>query len=157
VSGQPNQTVNVDGVTVVINEQSSPRNGDITVNALHITVTTLSSVAGPVDVVVASAHADIKCPPPPTNPTCQPHDFVTGGGWIPTSGGKANFAVGGGVKNGGLWGHLEYDDHAGTKAHGTGVTAYSGTGNARHIEGNAEINGLPGTYSVDVTDNGSPG
>jgi len=85
---------------------------------------------------------------------------VTGGGWIPTlSGAKGNFGVGGGIRHGAFWGHLEYIDHGtGMKVHGTGVTAYTGTGNSRHIEGTAEINGQSGfTYMVDVTDNGEPG
>ncbi len=65
------------------------------------------------------------------------------------------------MKNGGLWGHLEYHDHSATgpSAHGTGVTAYTVTGTtSRHIEGTAEINGHGGfTYKVDVADNGEPG
>jgi len=41
---------------------------------------------------------------------------------------------------------------------GTGVTAYMVTGPAtRHIEGTADIDGMPGTYMVDVADNGEPG
>ena len=44
------------------------------------------------------------------------------------------------------------------KVKGTGVTGYTVTGpTSRHIDGTAEINGGPGTYSVDVADNGEPG
>jgi hypothetical protein len=58
------------------------------------------------DVIIASAHADITCPSPP--PPCLGSDFVTGGGWITApSGAKASFAVAGGIKNGGFWGHLD--------------------------------------------------
>ena len=156
VAAEPNQTVTLPGGgQVIINEQRSNGPGDITVNALHVTV------EGVADVIIASAHADISCPSPPPQPPCPGSDFVTGGGWIlGPSGAKANFAVAGGVKNGVLWGHLEYLDH-GTghpKVHGTSVTVYMVTGPAtRHIEGTADIDGVPGTYKVDVTDNGEPG
>ena len=154
VAGTPNQTVTLPGGgQVIINEQRSNGPGDITVNALHVTV------PGVADVIIASAHADITCPSPP--PTCSGSDFVTGGGWILTSSGaKANFAVAGGIKNGGFWGHLEYIDHGNghPKVHGTSVTAYTVTGpTTRHIEGTADIDGTPGTYKVDVADNGEPG
>lgn len=153
ITSQPNQTVNLPGGgSVIINEQTSGRPGDITVNAVHV------SVPGVADVVVASAHADITCPPP-SQVTCDGGDFVTGGGWISTPNGRANFAVAGGMKNGGFWGHLEYIDHGtGMKVKGTGVTKYTVTGaTSRHIEGTAEVDGMSGTYQVDVADNGEPG
>jgi len=159
VSGDPNQTETIDGIKVVINEQSGSTSGNranITVNALHVTVS--NPLTGQLaDVVISSSHADITCAGC-SNPI---GDFVTGGGWITRpSGARANFAVAGGMKNGGLWGHLSYIDHGsdGLKVKGTGVTAYSGTGTSRHIEGTAEINGASGfTYKVDVADNGEPG
>lgn len=136
--------------------------GDITVNALHVTV--FNPLGGTLaEVVISSAHADILCagPPPPGG------DFVTGGGWITGPfGAKANFGVAGGLKpNGALWGHLAYLDHGnGLKVKGTAVTAYvivtdshGGPTNTRHIEGTCQINGAAGTYAVDVTDNGEPG
>ena len=158
VSGDPNQTETIDGIKVVINEQSGSTSGngaDITVNALHVTVS--NPLTGQLaDVVISSSHADIACA------ACSSPvgDFVTGGGWITgPSGGRANFAVAGGMKNGGLWGHLSYIDHGsdGLKVKRTGVTAYSGTGTSRHIEGTADIDGASGTYAVDVADNGEPG
>ncbi len=152
VTGAPNQTVMLPGGgKVIINEQTSNGPGDITVNALHVVV------PGVADVIIASAHADITCAAPPL---CIGSDFVTGGGWILSpSGARANFAVAGGIKNDALWGHLHYIDHgAGPKVKGTGVTAYMVTGPAtRHIEGTADIDGMPGTYMVDVADNGEPG
>jgi len=156
VSGAPNQTIMLPVGKVVINEQTSNGTGDITVNALRVTVTDVA------DVIIASAHADITCPAPPPPPTCPGTDFVTGGGWIVSpsdAGSKANFAVAGGIKNGAFWGHLQYIDHGnGLRAKGTGVTAYTVTGpTSRHIEGTADINGAPGTYSADVADNGEPG
>jgi len=65
-----------------------------------------------------------------------PCDFLTGGGFIITSGfnpthapDKANFSIGGSCKPGGdghgLWGHLEYIDHgSGLNAHWLTITAY---------------------------------
>ena len=158
VSGQPNQTVVLPDGTgqIVINQQKSARQGDITVNALHVTLTTL---AGTTDVVIASAHADITCPQP-GQVSCTGGDFVTGGGWIMApSGAKGTLAVAGGIKQGAWWGHLQYIDHGtGLKVKGTGVTAYTVTGaTARHIEGTADIDGMSGTYKVDVADNGEPG
>jgi hypothetical protein len=158
VSGSPNQTVSIGGVTIIINEQRGSANGnsaDITVNALHVTaVDALGSTL--LDVVISSAHADISCG------ACNPPvgDFVTGGGWITTqSGARANFGVAGGIKHGGLWGHLTYIDHGGPKVKGTGVTGYEVRGAlTRRITGTAEVDGVGGfTYTVDVTDSGEPG
>src|SRR5919204_3251231 len=163
VSGQPNQQVSLPGGgVVVINEQvasASANQGEITVNALHIVIPGVLGLPG-TDLIVAQAHADILCAP--TKPPCDSSkDFVTGGGWIDApSGGRANFAVAGGIKNGSFWGHLNYIDHGtGMKAKGTGVTAYVVTGpTSRHIEGTAEVNGASGyTYQADVADNGEPG
>ena len=110
--------------------------------------------------------------PPPGNTTV-PCDFVTGGGFIVGSGTsslafgvKANFAVGGGVKNGAFWGHLEYNDHSTSppmRVHGTGVTGYflgtdTSKPNDRVITGTAQINGVDGfTYMVEVNDKAEPG
>jgi hypothetical protein len=155
VSGAPNQTILLPVGRVVINEQRSAGPGDITVNALHVVVD------GVADVIIASAHADIGCPAAPPPPPTACRDFVTGGGWITgtPSGAKANLAVAGGFKNGAFWGHLNYIDHgASLKVKGTGVTAYEETGpTSRRIRGTAEINGQPGSYTVDVADNGEPG
>lgn len=150
VTGEPNQTVLLPGGgKVVINEQSGD-SSSITVTALHVII------PGIADVAIATAHADVHCG---SSSCSSAKDFVTGGGWISPPAPKANFAVAGGLKNGALWGHLLYIDHGtGMKVKGTGVTAYViGAGTARHIEGTCEINGVAGTYSVDVADNGEPG
>jgi len=161
VSGQPNQTVTLTGLRVVINEQSGSASGnrsDITVNALHVTVFNPTSGQTLADVIISAAHADISCAacPPPVG------DFVTGGGWIiGPSGARANFGVAGGIKNGGFWGHLTYIDHSssGFKVKGTSVTSYQIMGSTwRRISGTAEVNGVSGVgYTVDVTDAGEPG
>jgi len=159
VSGEPNQTVELPGLKVVINEQTrsgSDNRADIVVNALHVTAFDPLTNQQLADVVISSAHADITCK------ACDDRgdDFTTGGGWITgtPSGTKANFAVAGGIKHGALWGHLTYIDHGGTKVKGTAVTAYTVLdGTTRRIEGTAEVNGVGVTYTVDVADNGEPG
>lgn len=90
-----------------------------------------------------------------------PLDFVTGGGWIErVTGTKANFGVGGGVKNGAWWGHLNYIDH-GTGLHvkAVSVTEYRlFDERTRDICGRAETNQMGDVvYHVRVTDNGEPG
>src|SRR2546425_11810654 len=91
-------------VTVVINEQvsnTSPGFREITVNAVHVTVTGLVQA----EVILSSAHSNIDgCPSSvgggggcPPAPEC--HDFVTGGGFIAVgNGGRGNFGVNAGVK-----------------------------------------------------------
>src|SRR5713226_3867477 len=101
-----------------------------------------------------------------------PCDFVTGGGFIVGAGGSSlrtdvhgNFGVGGGVKNGAFWGHLEYNDHGTAptrQIHGTGVCNYqvasSISPTSRDIFGSCQdsVTGAC-TYHVIVTDNGEPG
>jgi hypothetical protein len=159
VSGSPNQTVSIGGVTIIINEQRGSANGnsaDITVNALHVTAVDPSTGLTLLDVVISSAHADISCA------ACNPPvgDFVTGGGWITgtPSGARGNFGVAGGIKHGAFWGHLTYIDHGGSKVKGTGVTGYEVIDAlSRRITGTAEADGVGVTYTVEVTDNGEPG
>ncbi len=165
VTGEPNQTVELPGLRVVINEQSRVVSGsraDMTVNALHVTSFDPLTGRPLADVIISQAHADISCgAPPPPPPACQ--DFVTGGGWISgtPSGAKGNFGVAGGIKNGAFWGHLTYLDHDGNgpKVKGTGVTGYERVdATTRRIRGTAEVNGQGGfTYEVLVADRGEPG
>jgi hypothetical protein len=70
---------------VAINEQIAGGNGtttsSLTVNLLHIQVSTL--VLGAIDIVIASAHSDVTCGPPAPTPTptpgpCVPSVPVTG-------------------------------------------------------------------------------
>jgi hypothetical protein len=84
---------------------------------------------------------------------------VTGGGFIKTDSGKANFGVTGGIRKDAFRGHLTYIDHGTSlKVTGTGVTAYVVVdAKTRRIEGNATINGAAGTYKVVLSDNGEPG
>ena len=153
VSTQPNQVVTVPGVlTLVINEQIVTSNS-ITVNALH-----LNTVNG-IEVIVSSASSDISCitPPPPTA-----KDFVTGGGWIPVSGGKATFGLVAGFKPGATSPsvNMVYHDHSvGMDVKATSITSYDApSGNTRTFSGIATANGQPTiSYKVTVVDNGEPG
>lgn len=100
-------------------------------------------------------------PPPPPPPTASGDDWFTGGGWIygtPT-GAKATFGVGGGFKNGALWGHLNWIDHGlGMHAHWTEITEYHVVNDVRrHMEGTCVIDGQPGTFVLEIEDNGEPG
>jgi hypothetical protein len=157
ISGEPNQRIPLPNGRVIINEQKSSVNGkagDITVNALHVIVD------GVADVLIASAEAGITCN---DKPICKGDDFVTGGGWITgtPSGKKANFSVGGGKKNGELWGHLTYMDKGpdDLKVKETSITAYEVVdATTRRIKGTAEINGQGGfTFEAVVADKGEPG
>ncbi len=165
VTGERNQTIELPGLRVVINEQNgfvSGTRADMTVNALHVTAFDPLTGAQLADVIISQAHADISCGvPPPPPPVCQ--DFATGGGWIAgtPSGAKGNFGVAGGIKDGAFWGHLTYIDHGenGPKVKGTGVTGYERVdATTRRIRGTAEVNGQGGfTYETLVTDRGEPG
>jgi hypothetical protein len=84
------------GVLVDLDEQTpvvSGRNGQIDVNAIHV------QVPGVLDLIIASAHADIQCAALLGCPG--KHSFVTGGGFIPN---KQHFAVAG--RDGDTWGHV---------------------------------------------------
>ncbi|SRR6266581_1849481 len=96
-------------------------------------------------------------------------DFVTGGGFIVGSGNTSlasgvhgNFGVGGGVKNGAFWGHLEYNDHGTAptrQVHGTGVCNYQFVDpTTRDIFGTCQdsVKGAC-SYRVRVNDKGEPG
>ena len=161
----PNQTFEVPGVAkLVINEQQTSSGGgtqDITVNALHLTVTAIGVVTG--EVILSSAHSDVQgCPGCPPKPPCST-DFVTGGGWIKVGNSKANFGFNAGFKPNSSTPeiHFNYIDHnSGMHMKATSISVYTrgDTATTRHMEGNAEINGVPGfTYSIDVADNGEPG
>jgi len=157
VSGQPNQKVEIPNVlTLVINEQIDSSHGntnEITVNALHLILATGE------EVIVSSAKSDISCGQEEPKPT--PKDFVTGGGFINTDNGKANFGFVAGFKpnHDTLSGNLNYVDRAADiHLKSQSITSYSGEGNTRTFSGTATINGESGfNYTVTVSDNGEPG
>jgi len=163
VTGAANQYVFLqDGGFVIINEQIAGW-GSVTVNALHF----FDMFAG-VNVIFGSCSSGITCPspgtaPPPQPTNSQPCGFLTGGGWITgtPSGAKANFGVAGGIKNGALWGHLNYIDHgSGMHVKQTAVTGYAvdpSDSDCRIIDYNVTIDGQPGTARVRACDKGEPG
>src|SRR5207245_4594700 len=141
VGTAPNQIVSVPGVlTLVINEQidgSHDGTSDMTVNALHLTLVTGE------EIIVSHAHSDIRCGA--SNPT--PKDFVTGGGFIDVSGGKANFGFVAGLKPGASSPtcHLTYIDHAkGLQVQMSDIRAYAGSVTTRTLRGAAIVNGDAG-------------
>jgi hypothetical protein len=145
--------------TLVVNEQkTSTGTGtqDITVNALHLTLATGD------EVILSGAHSDVQgCPGCAPTPSCA--DFVTGGGWIKSGNSRANFGFNAGLKPGSSTPevHFNYIDHnTGMQMKALSISVYrqGSTATSRHLEGNAEINGVAGfTYSIDVADNGEPG
>src|SRR3989475_2796746 len=164
----PNQTFEVPGVAkLVINEQQTSSGGgtqDITVNALHLTVTASGIVTA--EVILSSAHSDVQgCPGCPPKPPCA--DFVTGGGWIKVGNSKGNFGFNAGFKPNASTPeiHFNYIDHnSGMHMKATSISVYrqgdtskGDTATTRHMEGNAEIDGNPGTYVIEVADNGETG
>ena len=129
-------------------KSTNGRTGSITVNALHLTVT------GIADVILSHAESGITCGKPNN---CPATDKMSGAGVIDLgNGGKAAFGVVGGIRNNNFFGHLRFDDHAGTKIGSTSITGYEVTGtNSRRIIGTAKLNGGGNyTFTVDLVDNG---
>jgi hypothetical protein len=160
ISGAPNQVVNLPDaqVKLVINEQTSARgqsSGDVAAAAIHFWICEcMEGHFGLVSAGISGRGA------PPEEHTC---GKVTGGGWItgtPT-GAKGTFGVSGGVRRGDFWGHLNYIDHgSGLKVESTAVTGFQvdpSDANARVITYDVTINGVAGTATVRVADNGEPG
>lgn len=83
---------------------------------------------------------------------------VTGGGWITQDkhsfGLNAQYAAGMAEPKG----HLTYQDKAaGVTIRSTALTAVSISGSRATIAGRAEVNGVPGSFRVEVDDLGEPG
>jgi hypothetical protein len=155
VTGDPNQTVSTSVGVLVINEQTiTPQNGGfaITVNALHLV---LAGSAG--EIVVARTESDIAgC----ASTVC--HDFVTGGGWIPLRTTRGNFGFNAGFKPNASsptvsFNYIDHDTGMHVKAASITVYVVGSSPTTRHFEGDASIDGVLGTYAVDVSDNGEPG
>jgi len=130
---------------------------DITVNALHLTLLLTGD-----EVILSSAQSDVHgCPGCPPIPACL--DFMTGGGFITVGNSKANFGFNAGFKPNSSTPeiHFNYIDHnSGMHMKATSISVYAtgDTATTRHMEGNAEIDGVSGfTYSIDAADNGEPG
>jgi hypothetical protein len=158
VTGEPNQTVLVPGGYIVFNEQTvviGNGDADIMITAMHVYID--GCMNGAFGIVKAGITAG-STPPPEEKPCGK----LTGGGWIVgPSGAKATFGVSGGIRRGEYWGHLTYNDHgAGLKVKSTRVIGYQPNPrvpDCRIITFEVEINGVPGTATVDAWDRGEPG
>lgn len=166
VTGEPNQTISVGGVTIIINEQTGPggapvqsgNTGDITVNALHILVDPVTvpvtgvEVPG-TDLIVSQAHADIRC----GQPSCTFATKVTSGGTVALDGGKGSFAAAG--RNGSDWGHFLFQNHVTReKMKATVQRMTFATDGVAEIVGMAQVNGEDGySFTARLKDNGEPG
>jgi hypothetical protein len=144
--------------TLIINEQTTTSGGgvqDITVNALHLTLATGE------EVIVSSAQSDVRgCPGCPPKPACA--DFMTGGGFINVGTSRANFGMNAGFKPNATTPaiHFNYIDHSISmhmKATSISVYVQGDTPTSRHLEGSADVDGVPVTYLLDLADNGEPG
>ena len=162
VTGAPNQEVSIGPVTIVLNEQTTSLGGSegaITVNALHVKVAEVRDpVTGAItipgtDLIVAQAHADIRC----GQPSCNFAEKVTGGGFVFTpAGDRVSFAVAG--KNLSDWGHFQAVNH-GTRDRmkATALTTTFDAEGFAVVMGSAQVNG-GGAYEfmVRIKDNGEP-
>ena len=153
VSGEPNQVIEVPGLgTITINEQITTDGANstgIVVNALHIT-------AGTSDIIIGHAKTGVSC----GTPGCTGSDFISGHGFIQTANNsRARFGFVAGMRGSTPHGHIAYMDHgANVRLRGFGITSYTNTGaGSRRIVGRAALNGQQVTYTLNVTDNGSPG
>ncbi|MGH9488650.1 MAG: post-COAP-1 domain-containing protein [Terriglobales bacterium] len=101
---------------------------------------------------------------PPIMPSCPVcRDFVTGGGWILAADGtRADFGVHAGVREGGYWGHFEFNDHGSApplRVESTSITNYAVlSASTREIDGTANVNGQAGySFQLVVSDEDSGG
>ncbi|PYQ13572.1 MAG: hypothetical protein DMH00_04045, partial [Acidobacteria bacterium] len=95
-----------------------------------------------------------------TGATAATQQKVSGGGWIPQAGGRANFGFN--VTKQGIsapTGHLNYDDKAGhMKVMAESITSLTIVGNSARFSGTCSVNKVSGfNFTVDVVDNGEPG
>jgi hypothetical protein len=153
VTGKQNQVIAFPGGQVTLNAQTTNGN-EITVIAMRIEEFGCMNATFGVTIAGITSTA----PPPPI---C---GKLTGGGWIvgTPSGAKGTFGVGGGVRFGDFWGHLEYIDHGtGMQVHATSVTGFTIDPNdpdCATITYNVDINHVSGfTATVIACDHGEPG
>jgi hypothetical protein len=158
VTHEPNQKLVFDEWTLIINEQSittMKSGGTAEAAALHILVHNY------IQGTVGYARAGIRCPKGASGPTAECEDWLTGRGWIEgtPSGERSNFGIGGGIRKGRFWGHLDYIDHGmGMQVKATAVTGYQASGpSERLINYDVTIDGEPGNALVRVIDNGESG
>ena len=173
VTGAANQTVALPNGTAIINEQLptvAGSTGKLTVNALRVTTRDALTGQPLADVVLATADAEIQCltgsalsTPPAWAQSTQP-DFASGGGWIPTQGGRATFGLVAGIQQDStLTGHLVYIDHGAVdfSLESASITSFTASVCTATFKGNgtASSGGMTGnvTFEVTLQDNGEPG
>src|SRR5436189_1031535 len=114
VTPPPNTRISIPGATVILNEQIASGDGvhtsALTVNMIHVVLNDpTGAITG--DIIVASAHSDVNFVPAPKAGNA----FMTGGGKLGTDRDFATFGLNAGSRgSGGLHGHLQYTDHAGS-------------------------------------------
>src|SRR5439155_14790202 len=131
VTGGANQTITLEGLTILINAQLSTAgrtHGEISVSGLFVSLT--GCMAGPIGFARAGITVSGRGGPPGPPPAGQ-CDKLTGGGFIvgTPSGDHGSFGVSGGIRRGEFWGHLNYIDHgSGMHVRSTAVTGYTAVG-----------------------------
>jgi hypothetical protein len=109
------------------------------------------------DAFVAKLGEVVVPPPPPPPPSV---GKVTGGGAIDVTGGIGTFGfiAQRHAADASIHGNLQYVNHAsGAKVHSVMLTTFVITGNMATFGGTCTKNGVPCTFSVNVTDNGRRG
>ena len=155
VTGEPNQVINFEGWTMILNEQTiSTTESGSSISVVGVRIDDFGCLQG----AFGTAEAGITCGVPNPPGDC---GKVTGGGWIvgtPT-GAKGTFGVSGGIRRGEFWGHLNYIDHGtGMHVRSTQVTGFTFVNDTtRRIDYQVTVDGQPATATVVVADNGEPG
>src|SRR5216684_6582724 len=162
VTPPPNTTIPIPGGAVILNEQIFEGDGvhtsALTVNMIHVRLTDPVTAAITTDIVVSSAHSDVNFVPAPKAGNA----FMTGGGKLGTGRDIATFGLNAGERgSGGLHGHLQYTDHAGSlSVHSQSIDSFDLiSSTCVTFSGSARVNNVVG-YSFRVNqacDNGEPG
>src|SRR6266404_2023377 len=163
VTPPPNTTIPIPGGAVILNEQYLEGDGvhtrALTVNMIHVMLKDLVTGAITVDIIVASAHSDVKFVPAPKAGNA----FMTGGGKLGTGRDIATFGFNAGSRGGeGLHGQLQYTDHGQSlSVHSLSIDSFkliTGT-TCVTFSGGARVNNVDGyTFTVNqACDNGEPG
>src|SRR5437773_8037045 len=161
VTPPPNTTIPIPGGAVILNEQIFEGDGvhtrALTVNMIHVVLQDpLGAITA--DIIVSSAHSDVNFVPAPKAGNA----FMTGGGKLGTDRDFATFGWNAGSRgSGGLHGHLQYTDHAGSlSVHSQSIDSFDLiSSTCVTFSGSASVNNVDG-YSFTVNkacDNGEPG
>jgi hypothetical protein len=159
ITGTANQTVTLPNGTAVINEQILNVGGtsaSMTLNGLHVQTNDPLTGQPVADVLIGATRAEINCVGGEPSTAI----MTTGGGWLAPANAKATFGVSAKAQDGGLSGHVEYNDHTiGLTVHGTSITSLMTDVCHSIIQGTGTASGFPEpvTFTVDVQDNGEPG